>query len=108
MSPPGLVLPSTVKLPSAFCINSEAPSAENLAPPVDVEAKGEEEVHQSRPAKDPPNPTCPMREKSTWGREVGAVVAVARGSEIRRRAARRRERREGMLARAPRVEGLCR
>jgi hypothetical protein len=53
---------------------------------VDAEAKGEESDHQSRPLKDPPNPTVPMREKSTCGNVDGAGVdAMAESSNGKRK-----------------------
>jgi hypothetical protein len=55
------------------------PSEENLVVELEddpEEEKGESSVHQSNPAKDPPNPTVPILLKSTWGRLEGAGVAA--------------------------------
>lgn len=51
-----------------------SPSDEKVGLPVADEAKGDSEDHQSRPEKDPPSATVPIFEKSTWGRDAGAMV----------------------------------
>lgn len=60
-------------------MNTVSPVVENAEDEFDVEEKAEESDHQSRPLKDPPRPTVPMREKSTWGRFDGAVVDAMAG-----------------------------
>ena len=52
-----------------------SPSAENDGAD-EEDAEEDDADHQSSPAKDPPRPTDPMREKSTWGSEDGAGAAM--------------------------------
>ena len=78
MIPPVFVLPNALKLPSEDARKTVSPSTEKEGTE-EVAAK-EDGDHQSRPAKDPPNPTVPIREKSTCGKEDGAGVPAMAGS----------------------------
>jgi len=69
-------------------MNTVSPVEENIDALVDVDAedeKLEESDHQSKPLKDPPMPTVPIREKSTWGKVDGAGVAAIAGRMYGRR-----------------------
>ena len=78
MKPPGFVLPNALKLPSEDARKTVSPSAEKVG--TDEVAAKVDGDHQSRPAKDPPNPTVPIREKSTCGKEEGAGDPAMAGS----------------------------
>ena len=56
-----------------------SPVVEKAEDELDVEEKDDESDHQSSPLNDPPRPTVPIREKSTWGRFDGAGVAAMTG-----------------------------
>ena len=65
--------------------NRVSPDVENEGVDEDDEEEGLEGDHQSKPLKDPPRPTVPIREKSTCGNVDGAGVEdMARGRSVRR------------------------
>lgn len=69
-SPPGLVLPRVLYAPLSLLTKTVSPSVEKGSEGLaDVEPD-----HQSNPENEPPNPTLPIREKSTCGRVDGAGV----------------------------------
>jgi hypothetical protein len=76
-------------LPSEPCISRVSPVVEKC--PLDPEAKGDDDDHQSSPANEPPSPTVPIFEKSTCGNADGAEVdAMASGATMARARGRRR------------------
>lgn len=74
MIPPGLVVTNARNRPSGVRWTNVSPSDEKVGLLIADEAKGESVDHQSRPENDPPSATVPIFEKSTWGRDAGAVV----------------------------------
>lgn len=72
-TPPAFVLPIARYPPSDDRTNIVSPSDEKEGVDEDEADEGE---YQSRPQKEPPKPTRPMREKSTCGREDGAAESA--------------------------------
>jgi hypothetical protein len=62
-----------------------SPVEEKIDADAAEEENGEESDHQSKPSKDPPSPTVPIREKSTCGSDDGAGVDAMAGRKNGRR-----------------------